>query len=105
MNELTSEDKIRESLLDQLKQQNKMTAYYVDMVERYIYHKNLAQTFQEDIDKRGTTVKMETGNGYKKEIDNPSIMHLQKETALLMQMWDKMGLNNPVMAESVDDYM
>ena len=98
-------DNIRESLLDQLRAQNKNTAYYRDMVERYLYHAELADRFAEDIEKRGRIVRMETGNGYRKEIDNPSIMHLQKETALLMQMWDKMGLNNPVLAGSQDDYM
>ncbi len=102
---LTTGDKIKESLLDQLRAQNKDTAYYRDMVDRYMYHAKLAEEFAKDIEDRGRIVRMNTGNGYSKEIDNPSIMHLQKETALMMQMWDKMGLNNPVLAGSQDDYM
>ena len=100
-----TEGKIRESLLDQLKAQNKLVDYCIDLVETYVVHWNLAQMLQKDIDKNGIRITVQTGNGHDKEITNPSIGDLQRETSIMLQILDKMDLKTPVLAGSKDDYM
>ena len=46
---LTSEEKIKKSLLEQLEAQNKWTDYCIDLVEMYMVHWRLAQTLMRDI--------------------------------------------------------
>ena len=103
--QMTTEDKIRESLLDQLKAQNKVTDYCVDLVEMYMTHWRLKELLAEDIERHGLRIVVSTGNGHDKEIANPSVSDLQRETGTMLQILDKLDLKTPVLSASRDDYM
>lgn len=100
-----TEGNIRKSLLDQLTAQNKQTDYCIDLVEMYVTHWKLAQQLKKDIKDNGIRITVQTGNGHNKEITNPSIGDLQRETGIMLQILDKMDLKTPVLAGSKDDYM
>lgn len=102
---MTTEEKIRDSLLDQLKAQNKVTDYCVDLVGTYMTHWRLKERLAEDIERNGIRITVATGNGHEKEMANPSISDLQKETSIMLQILDKLDLKTPVLSGSPDDYM
>lgn len=102
---MTTEDKIRESLIDQLRAQNKVTDYCVDLVETYMTHWRLKETLARDIEKNGIRITVHTGNGHDKTIANPSTGDLQKETSIMLQILDKLGLRDPVLAGVDNDYL
>ena len=101
----TTEEKIRESLIAQLKTQNKLTDYTVDLVETYMKHWRLKERLSKDIDKNGIRITVSTGNGHDKTVANPSVADLQRETSIMLQILDKLELRTPVMAGSKDDYL
>ena len=102
---MTTEEKVRESLLDQLKAQNKVTDYCVDLVETYMTHWRLKERLREDIDLNGIRITVSTGNGHDKTIANPSITDLQRETSIMLSILDKLDLKTPVLSNSKDDYL
>ena len=97
-NKLTSEEKIKESLLGQLKAQNKWIDYCIDLVETYMIHWRLAQKLMRDIEENGLRVTVTSGNGFETEKPNLSISDLQRETTIMLQILDKMNLKAPVIA-------
>ena len=102
---MTTEEKIRESLLDQLKAQNKLTDYTVDLVETYMKHWGLKERLSDDIDKNGIRITVSTGNGHDKTLANPSVTDLQRETSIMLQILDKLDLRTPVIVGSSNDYL
>lgn len=102
---MTTEEKIRESLIDQLTTQNKLTDYTVDLVDTYMTHWRLKETLSKDIDKNGIRITVGTGNGHDKTIANPSTTDLQRETSIMLQILDKLDLRTPVITGSKDDYL
>jgi len=105
MTAVTKEEKIRESLIDQLKAQNKVTDYTVDLVDTYMKHWRLKERLAADIEENGIRLTLPTGNGHAKQIANPSCSDLQKETSIMLQILDKLELRTPVLAGNKDDYL
>lgn len=101
---MTTEEKIKQSLLDQLKAQNKVTDYCVDMVETYMMHWRLKERLNADIAEKGIRITVSTGNGHDKTIANPSVTDLQRETSIMLQILEKLEIKVPVIAGSKDDY-
>lgn len=102
---MASEDKIRESLLDQLKAQNKVTDYCVDMVETYMAHWRLKEQLIEDIQNNGLRISVTSGNGFDTDKPNASIGDLQKETSIMLQILDKLNIRTPVLSGKANDYL
>lgn len=102
---MTTEDKVRKSLIDQLEAQNKVTDYCVDMVDTYMMHWRLKERLNQDIGKNGIRITVSTGNGHDKTIANPSVTDLQRETSIMLQILDKLDIKNPVMSGGNDDYL
>ena len=102
---MTTEEKIRESLIDQLEAQNKVTDYCVDLVDTYMTHWKLKETLAKDIEENGIRITVSTGNGHDKTIANPSTSDLQRETSIMLQILDKLGLKEPVLSGSKNDYL
>lgn len=102
---MTTEDKLRESLIDQLRVQNKMTDYCMDLVDTYMYHWRLKERLNADIEENGIRITVSTGNGHKKTIANPSVTDLQRETSIMLQILDKLALKEPVLTGKSDDYL
>lgn len=102
---MTTEDKLRESLIDQLRVQNKMTDYCMDLVDTYMYHWRLKERLNADIEENGIRITVCTGNGHNKTIANPSVTDLQRETSIMLQILDKLALKEPVLTGKSDDYL
>lgn len=102
---MTTEEKIKKSLVDQLVVQNKNTDYCMDLIDTYMTHWRLKEQLAKDIEENGIRIQVTTGNGYTKDMANPSIMDIQRETSIMLQILDKLDLKQPVMAESADDYL
>ena len=102
---MTTEKKIRESLIAQLTTQNKLTEYTVDLVDTYMKHWRLKECLSDDIDKNGIRITVSTGNGHDKTMANPSVTDLQRETSIMLQILDKLDLKTPVIIGSKDDYL
>lgn len=102
---MTTEEKIRESLIAQLEAQNKVTEYCVDMVDTYMMHWRLKERLNRDIEVQGIRITVSTGNGHDKTIANPSVTDLQRETSIMLAILDKLDIKTPVIAGSVDDYL
>lgn len=103
--QMTTEEKIRESLIAQLEAQNKVTEYCVDMVDTYMMHWRLKERLNMDIEEQGIRITVSTGNGHDKTIANPSVTDLQRETSIMLAILDKLDIKTPVIAGSVDDYL
>ena len=102
---MTTEEKVRKSLIDQLEAQNKVTDYCVDMVDTYMMHWRLKERLNQDIEDKGIRITVGTGNGHDKTIANPSVTDLQRETSIMLAILDKLDIKTPVIAGSVDDYL
>ena len=102
---MTTEEKIRESLIAQLEAQNKVTEYCVDMVDTYMMHWRLKERLNQDIEVQGIRITVSTGNGHDKTIANPSVTDLQRETSIMLAILDKLDIKTPVIAGSADDYL
>lgn len=102
---MTTEKKIRESLIAQLEAQNKVTEYCVDMVDTYMMHWRLKERLNMDIKEQGIRITVSTGNGHDKTIANPSVTDLQRETSIMLAILDKLDIKTPVIAGSVNDYL
>lgn len=95
---LTTEEKIRESLLGQLRAQNKWIDYYLDLVSTYMIHWRLKEDLSKDVKENGLRVTVTSGNGFETEKPNTSIQDLQRETTIMLQILDKMDLRTPVLS-------
>ena len=102
---MTTEEKVRKSLIDQLEAQNKVTDYCVDMVDTYMMHWRLKERLNLDIEVQGIRITVSTGNGHDKTIANPSVTDLQRETSIMLAILDKLDIKTPVIAGSADDYL
>jgi hypothetical protein len=102
---MTTEEKVRKSLIDQLEAQNKATDYCVDMVDTYMMHWRLKERLNQDIEVQGIRITVSTGNGHDKTIANPSVTDLQRETSIMLAILDKLDIKTPVIAGSADDYL
>jgi hypothetical protein len=102
---MTTEEKVRKSLIDQLEAQNKVTDYCVDMVDTYMMHWRLKERLNRDIEVQGIRITVSTGNGHDKTIANPSVTDLQRETSIMLAILDKLDIKTPVIAGSADDYL
>ena len=102
--------KIRQDLLDQLENNGTVGKQYEDMIEDYMNFWVTKNLLQEDIKKRGVTVKYQNGKdqwGHKK---NDSIAELVKVNAQMLKILSELNLkpskesgkNEP--APSEEDY-
>ena len=102
---MTTEEKIRESLLAQLEAQNKATDYYIDLVEMYMIHYRLKEELAADLEKNGIRITVGTGNGHDKTVQNQSVTDLKNETMVMLQILKALDLQQPTLAGSKDDYL
>ena len=102
---MTTEEKVRKSLIDQLEAQNKVTDYCVDMVDTYMMHWRLKERLNMDIEEQGIRITVSTGNGHDKTIANPSVTDLQRETSIMLAILDKLDIKTPVISGGKDDYL
>ena len=100
-----TEHDIRQSLIDQLRQQGKETPYTLDLVERYMWHWKASQDLQKDVEKRGVKVSSFNTKGYEVIKDNESLEAIRKEHIEMLKILQTLKLQEPVKLSGNNDYL
>ena len=97
---------MRDSLLEQLRLQNKTSDFYEDLVNDYMDYWSLKKKLIADIRKKGLRYETVNGNGIKVEKPNESVNNLPKITAAMLKILNDLNLKEPLSDSSVeDDYL
>lgn len=84
------------SLQEQLRLQNKMSKFYQDLVNDYMFYWDLKKKLIQDIKKKGIRYSAVNGNGIKVEKANESVVNLQKTTATMLKILSDLNLKEPM---------
>ncbi len=79
---------IKESLLEQLRLQNKTSDFYLDLVSDYMDYWSLKKKLITDIRKKGIRYDTVNGNGIEVEKPNESVTNLPKITNAKRELGD-----------------
>ena len=97
---------IKESLLEQLRLQNKTSDFYLDLVSDYMDYWSLKKKLIADIRKKGIRYDTINGNGIKVEKQNESVTNLPKITTAMLKILNDLNLKEPLSNSSAeDDYL
>ena len=97
---------IKESLLEQLRLQNKTSDFYLDLVSDYMDYWSLKKKLITDIRKKGIRYDTVNGNGIKVEKPNESVTNLPKITTAMLKILNDLNLKEPLTNSSAeDDYL
>ena len=97
---------IKESLLEQLRLQNKTSDFYLDLVSDYMDYWSLKKKLIADIRKKGIRYVTINGNGIKVEKPNESVTNLPKITTAMLKILNDLNLKEPLSNSSAeDDYL
>lgn len=77
---------IKESLLEQLRLQNKTSDFYLDLVSDYMDYWSLKKKLIADIRKKGIRYETINGNGINVEKPNESVTNLPKITTAMLKI-------------------
>ena len=86
---------IKEDLLLQLQNLNKIGKFYTDMVDDYVYFYQLKRKLQTDIRTKGIRYKQVNGNGIEVDKPNESILNLTKINTQMLKILNDLGLKEP----------
>lgn len=95
--------KIKKDLLEQLERNGTYGEHYIDLVNDYICLWEIKNQLAKDIKNRGVAPKYQNGEyqwGYKK---NDSIAELNKTSAQMLRILDKLGLKPSRIGGGADD--
>ena len=97
---------IKESLLEQLRLQNKTSAFYLDLVSDYMDYWSLKKKLITDIRKKGIRYETVNGNGIEVEKPHESVTNLPKITTAMLKILNDLNLKEPLSNSSAeDDYL
>ena len=97
---------IKESLLEQLRLQNKTSDFYLDLVSDYMDYWSLKKKLITDIRKKGIRYDTVNGNGIKVEPPTESVTNLPKITTAMLKILNDLNLKEPLSNSSAeDDYL
>ncbi|HJC91920.1 MAG TPA: hypothetical protein H9695_13315 [Candidatus Mediterraneibacter excrementigallinarum] len=97
---------MRDSLLEQLRLQNKTSDFYEDLVNDYMDYWSLKKKLIADIRKKGLRYETVNGNGLTVEKPNESVNNLPKITAAMLKILNDLNLKEPLSNSSLeDDYL
>lgn len=97
---------IKESLLEQLRLQNKTSDFYLDLVSDYMDYWSLKKKLITDIRKKGIRYETVNGNGIEVEKPNESVTNLPKITTAMLKILNDLNLKEPLSNSSAeDDYL
>lgn len=101
-----TQKQVRESLLEQLRLQNKTSEFYGDLVNDYIKYWSLKNKLISDINKKGLRYKTTNGNGIEVEKPNESVTNLPKITTAMLKILNDLNLKEPLsITTAEDDYL
>ena len=97
---------MRDSLLEQLRLQNKTSDFYEDLVNDYMDYWSLKKKLIADIRKKGLRYETVNGNGITVEKPNESVNNLPKITAAMLKILNDLNLKEPLSNSTLeDDYL
>ena len=97
---------IKESLLEQLRLQNKTSDFYLDLVSDYMDYWSRKKKLITDIRKKGIRYETVNGNGIEVEKPNESVTNLPKITTAMLKILNDLNLKEPLSNSSAeDDYL
>ena len=97
---------MRDSLLEQLRLQNKTSDFYEDLVNDYMDYWSLKKKLIADIRKKGLRYETVNGNGLTVEKPNESVNNLPKITAAMLKILNDLNLKEPLSNSTLeDDYL
>ena len=101
-----TQKQVKESLLEQLRLQNKTSEFYGDLVNDYVKYWSLKNKLITDINKKGLRYKTVNGNGIEVEKPNESVTNLPKITTAMLKILNDLNLKEPLSESSAeDDYL
>ena len=101
-----TQKQVRESLLEQLRLQNKTSEFYGDLVNDYVKYWSLKNKLITDINKKGLRYKTVNGNGIEVEKPNESVTNLPKITTAMLKILNDLNLKELLSESSAeDDYL
>lgn len=101
-----TQKQVKESLLEQLRLQNKTSGFYGDLVNDYVKYWSLKNKLITDINKKGLRYKTVNGNGIEVEKPNESVTNLPKITTAMLKILNDLNLKEPLSESSAeDDYL
>lgn len=89
---MTKTQKIKESLVEQLKKKNANVYHFEKLVDDYCSFCETMENLKEDIKTRGTLLKTNI-KGESRYTTNPSILDMAKVSAQMLKILDKLGIN------------
>ena len=97
--------KIKESLMQQLKEKNADVEHFISLVDDYVWYYEQEKAMQDDIKKRGLSYKTISSQGKEYLKDNPSIknavMYNKQKLAILKEM--QLTTANVIKTDGDDD--
>lgn len=94
---------IRTDLTNQLLEQNRFGKQFEDMVEDYIFLVKLKENLQKDIDKKGIRYTVQTGNGFKQQKPNESVVNILKVNNQMLKILQDLDLKAPELPDPPKD--
>lgn len=92
---------VQDSLLEQLRLQNKTSDFYEDLVNDYMDYWTLKKKLIADIRKKGIRYSTINGNGIEVEKPNESVTNLPKITAAMLKILNDLNLKEPLSSSSL----
>lgn len=87
---------IKDSLVEQLRLQQKTSDFYMDLVDDYVFYWDMKKKLIKDIKEKGVRYSTTNGNGLKVEKPNESIQNLQKTTVTMLKILSDLNLKEPM---------
>lgn len=85
---------IKEDLKKQLLSQNKTGKYYEDLVEDYIFLKQLKDKMKKDIKDKGIRIETINGNGFSTSKPNESCTNIIKVNAQMLKILSELNIQD-----------
>lgn len=98
-----TQKEIKQSLMEQLRLQNKTDKFYEDLVNDYVEYWNLKKKLIADVKKKGIRYETVNGNGITVEKANESIQNLQKTTVTMLKILSDLNLKEPLIDNTSED--
>ena len=95
--------RIKKSLIEQLKENNKVGEHFENLVDDYIYYWELKEKLQADIKEYGIRFDTFNGNGIKVTKANESVQNLGKVTVSMLKILADLGLQEVVVKKPVKE--
>ena len=97
---------VKNSLLEQLRLQNKTSDFYRALVNDYMDYWSLKKKLISDIKNKGLRYETVNGNGLTVEKPNESVTNLPKITTAMLKILSDLNLKEPLSNSSIeDDYL